>query len=151
MDKGIYCLVLRNPACTVTVGALGSVAFTAGFHVYVGSAQGGGGLKRVRRHILLAQTKDRRPKWHIDYLLTSDDFGLCSVVCASTAEKFECRLAQTLPGSPVPFFGCSDCSCGSHLLHSPDDPQDRIMTAFRDLGLPATIKTIITHHANGNL
>jgi Uri superfamily endonuclease len=151
MDKGIYCLVLRNPACTVTVGALGSVAFAAGFHVYVGSAQGGGGLKRVRRHILLAQTKDRRPKWHIDYLLTSDNFNLMSVICAPTEQKFECQLAGTLPGSPVPRFGCSDCSCDSHLFFTPDDPRGGIWTAFRALGLDPAITTIITPHANGNL
>lgn len=151
MDKGIYCLVLRNPECTVTVGALGAVAFAAGFHVYVGSAQGSGGFKRVRRHILLAQNRDRNPKWHIDYLLTSDKFGLCSVVCAATDKRAECQLAQTLPGSPVPSFGSSDCSCGSHLLYSPDEPGDRIMAAYRELGFPAAITTIITHHANGNL
>ena len=82
MDKGIYCLVLRNPACTVHVGALGAQAFAAGFHVYAGSAQGSGGLQRVRRHMLLAQERDRHPKWHIDYLLTSDNFSLISVICA---------------------------------------------------------------------
>ena len=149
MDKGIYCLVLRNPACTVTVGALGAQAFAAGFHVYVGSAQGSGGLQRVRRHILLAQDQDRRPKWHIDYLLMSDNFSLISVICASTEQKFECRLAGTLPGSPVPRFGCSDCSCSSHLFFTPDDPRDRIMIAFQGLGLDPSIKTLITPRAKG--
>jgi Uri superfamily endonuclease len=151
MDKGIYCLVLRNPECVVNVGALGAQAFAAGFHVYAGSAQGSGGLQRVRRHILLAQERDRRPKWHIDYLLTSDNFSLASVVCARTEQKFECRIAGTLPGSPVPNFGCSDCSCRSHLFHSHDNPGNRIMIAFRGLGLAPAIKTLITPRAKDTI
>ena len=151
MDKGIYCLVLRNPECTVHVGALGAQAFAAGFHVYAGSAQGSGGLQRVRRHILLAQDHKRCPKWHIDYLLTCDNFELFSVICASTEQKFECRLAGTLPGSPVPHFGCSDCSCGSHLFFTPDDPRDGIRIAFQGLGLAPAITTLITPHAKDTL
>ena len=149
MDKGIYCLVLRNPECTVDVGALGAQAFAAGFHVYVGSAQGSGGLQRVRRHILLAQDRDRRPKWHIDYLLTNNNFSLTSVICARTEQKFECRLAGTLPGSPVPHFGCSDCSCSSHLFHNHDNPRDGIRIVFRKLGLAPAIKTLNTPGAKG--
>ena len=149
MDKGIYCLVLRNPECTVHVGALGAQAFAAGFHVYVGSAQGSGGLQRVRRHILLAKDRDRRPKWHIDYLLTSDRFSLTSVVCASTEQKLECRLAKTLPGSPVPHFGCSDCSCSSHLFYSDADPRDEIRIAFQGLELDSAITTLNTPGAKG--
>ena len=151
MDKGIYCLVLRNPECTVHVGALGAQAFADGFHVYVGSAQGSGGLQRVRRHILLAKDRDRRPKWHIDYLLTSDNFSLISVICASTEKKFECRLAGTLPGSPVPRFGCSDCSCSSHLFHTHNDPRDGIRIAFQKLGLDSAITTLNTPGAKGNV
>jgi Uri superfamily endonuclease len=149
MDKGIYCLVLRNPECTIHVGALGAQAFAAGFQVYVGSAQGSGGLQRVRRHMLLAQGRDRRPKWHIDYLLTSDHFSLISVVCARTEQKFECWLAKTLPGSPVPRFGCSDCSCSSHLYHTHDDPRDGIRIAFQGLGLVPAITTLNTPGAKG--
>ena len=74
MDKGIYCLVLKNPACTVRVGALGPVSFAAGWHCYIGSALGPGGLVRLERHLRLAAHRDRRPKWHIDYLLTDPRF-----------------------------------------------------------------------------
>ena len=70
MDKGIYCLVFKNPACTVRIGALGPVAFREGWHIYVGSALGSGGLARLDRHIALARDRDKRPKWHVDYLLT---------------------------------------------------------------------------------
>jgi len=143
MDKGIYCLVLRNTACTMSVGALGLRPFSSGFHVYVGSAQGSGGLKRASRHIHVARNHDRPPKWHIDYLLSSTRFTLRFVVCAPTEEKLECLLAETLGGIPVPLFGCSDCACSSHLLYYHNDPLDRIKRAFRTLGLDPTIKTII--------
>jgi Uri superfamily endonuclease len=143
MVKGIYCLLLQNTACTIIVGALGPVTFTPGFHVYVGSAQGSGGLKRVIRHINLNRNYNRNPRWHIDYLLTNENFVLCTVVCAQTDEKIECLLAKKLNGTPVPFFGCSDCTCNSHLLYYPDKPLDQISQVFHTMGLNPNIKTII--------
>ncbi len=151
MDKGVYCLVLRNRACRVRTGALGVIRFRAGFHVYAGSAQGSGGLKRVSRHIGLAGTKNRAPKWHIDYLLTSRSFDLASVVCASADEKIECGLARTLGGVPVPSFGCSDCDCDSHLFYFAGDPLDDVARAFLALGLVPVIKTLITSNAQSNI
>jgi len=151
MDKGVYCLVLRNPACSTGVGAIGRCDFHAGFHVYTGSALGSGGLKRVSRHIELSRKKNRAPKWHIDYLLTSRSFDLASVVCASTDEKIECGLARTLGGVPVPSFGCSDCDCDSHLFYFPLDPRDDIAGAFRALDLVPLIKTLITSNAQSNI
>jgi Uri superfamily endonuclease len=147
MDKGVYCLVMRNRACRLRVGALGHCGFPAGFHVYTGSAQGSGGLKRVSRHIRLSRSRDRTPKWHIDYLISSQNFDITSVVCAYTQENVECRLAQALGGLPVPSFGCSDCDCDSHLFYFPADPEDDIARAFQSLGLSPVIKTIITPHA----
>jgi Uri superfamily endonuclease len=143
MDKGIYCLVLRNRPCTVSIGILGRRSFAAGFYVYVGSAQGSGGLQRVVRHISLARNHDRRPKWHIDYLLSNNSFALISVVCAITGQDLECRLAGTLQGAPVPSFGCSDCACHSHLFLYPSGPLDEISKAFLTLGLDPCIRTII--------
>jgi Uri superfamily endonuclease len=133
------------------VGARGQCGFHAGFHVYIGSAQGPGGLKRVIRHITLAKNRDRPPKWHIDYLLIDRNFDLISVVCASTIKKYECRLAQTLNGLPVPLFGCSDCSCDSHLFYFPEYPIDQVTRAFHALELIPVIKTIITSNMECNL
>jgi Uri superfamily endonuclease len=151
MDKGIYCLVLRNPSCSIRVGALGQCGFHAGFHVYIGSAQGTGGLKRVSRHIALAENRDRHPKWHIDYLLVDRNFDLISVICASTTKKYECRLAQALNGLPVPLFGCSDCGCDSHLFYFPEYPYDQVTGAYQALGLVPVITTIITPNVESNL
>jgi len=144
MDKGIYTLVFRNPACTVRIGALGEIAFPAGWHIYIGSALGSGGLKRLDRHITLFRNRDKRPKWHVDYLLLAPEFTLAGAVSASTTEPFECGLARKLGGQSIPGFGCSDCSCTSHLFFRKRVPLYEIEVAFRSLDLVPTIKTIIT-------
>jgi Uri superfamily endonuclease len=143
MDKGVYCLVFENHECTVRVGALGNLTFRAGWHIYVGSALGSGGLKRLQRHILIAQLRDKQPKWHVDYLLTSPCFSLVYAVFAVTADRLECRLARELNEGGIPKFGCSDCSCTSHLLYRQGDPKQEILAVFRELQLDPVIKTII--------
>lgn len=151
MDKGIYCLVFCHPACTIDVGALGTVAFPAGFHIYIGSALGSGGLKRLDRHCRLACGGNKRPKWHVDYILTDPRFSLVYAVSAPTTERLECRLADALGGDGVRNFGCSDCSCTSHLLYRHHDPKEEIVAAFGMLGLLPTIKTMITQYVKGNI
>jgi Uri superfamily endonuclease len=144
MDKGIYCLVFQNPGCTISVGALEQITFSPGWHVYVGSALGSGGLKRLARHIALSEVRDRKPTWHIDYLLTSDRFSLRYSVYAITREELECPLATALGGPDVPDFGSSDCDCPSHLFHRHTDPAREILTAFRGLGLAPVTKNIMS-------
>jgi len=143
MDRGIYCIVFRNPGCLIHVGALGEVAFRKGWHIYIGSALGSGGLKRLGRHITLARSKDKQPKWHIDYLLTSPCFTLVFAVSAVTADRFECRLAGELNAGGILKFGCSDCSCTSHLFFREGDPKQEILAAFNKLQLKPLITTII--------
>ena len=153
MDKGIYCLVLKNPTCTVRIGALGPLPFAAGWYCYIGSALGPGGLARLERHMRLAEQRDKRPKWHIDYLLTDPHFRIAYAVYAPTQERLECRLAAGLARgmTGVEKFGCSDCDCLSHLLYRPRDPQREIVAAFSGLGLSPGIKTIITPKGKGNV
>jgi Uri superfamily endonuclease len=143
MDKGIYCLVFRNQACTATIGALGPLPFATGWHCYVGSALGSGGLARLSRHCQLATERNKRPKWHVDYLLTDPRFVLAYTISAITTERLECRLASTLSGTGVHGFGCSDCSCDAHLLHWSRDPQRKIFGAFESLDLVPVMKTLI--------
>lgn len=143
MDKGIYCLVFNNPACTVQVGALGPVSFRRGWHVYVGSALGSGGLARLARHVSLSIAKDKQPKWHVDYLSCSDYFGLRYTVHARTLDRLECRLADALGGPFIPAFGCSDCTCTSHLFFRRKNPHDEIISAFARLGLVAVTTTMM--------
>jgi Uri superfamily endonuclease len=143
MDKGIYCLILRNRGCRVKVGALGTLLFPEGWHVYVGSAQGTAGLSRVTRHIRVAAGKPCSPRWHIDYLLLHPGFSLAAVACAITGDReSECAIARHLAGVPVPGFGCSDCRCPAHLFYFPSNPEKVIITTFSSQDLSATIKTI---------
>ena len=142
MDKGIYCLVFRNPVCIVKIGALGPLAFRAGWHIYVGSALGSGGLKRLDRHVALSAARDKTPKWHVDYLLSDPHFALTFVVSAPTGDRLECSLANTLGGPEIAGFGCSDCTCTTHLFFRERDPRKELRTAFRQCGLVPAIKSI---------
>jgi len=151
MDKGIYCIVFKNPGCTVRVGALGEIDFEPGWHCYVGSALGSGGLKRLERHISLAAQRDKRPKWHVDYLHTSPCFSLMYAISAVTSDRLECRLADELGGGGIPRFGCSDCTCDSHLFYRTGDPRDEILSAFRHLGLLPATKTIMNPDVKDNI
>jgi Uri superfamily endonuclease len=139
MEPGIYCLVFANPAAVLEVGSLGPVAFRAGYHLYVGSALGPGGLSRVERHRRLGRDRDRGPHWHVDRLLLDPRFGLAAVVTAGTGERLECALARALGGDAVPGFGASDCRCGSHLVSRPEDPVDEVAAAFHAIGLAPTV------------
>jgi Uri superfamily endonuclease len=143
MDKGVYCLVFENPSCTVRLGALGEIAFRRGWHIYVGSALGSGGLARLERHVALSRNKDRRPTWHVDYLSMCPSFCLRSTIHAKTVERLECRLAASIGGENIPGFGASDCNCVSHLFYRRSDPLVETEAAFRSLGLTACTKTLM--------
>ncbi len=134
-DKGVYCLLLKNTQCTIRVGSLGDLQFRQGFHIYVGSARGPGDLKRVARHVRFASEKDKVPRWHIDHLNLDSHFELVGAVCAATSKDMECSLAGSIGGESVPNFGCSDCSCGSHLFYREFSPLDEVRTSFVACGL----------------
>ncbi|MCD4744668.1 MAG: DUF123 domain-containing protein, partial [Bacteroidales bacterium] len=53
--SGIYSLLLelKKDMC-LTTGALGEFEFPAGYYSYTGSARGGGGFSRMRRHLDVA-------------------------------------------------------------------------------------------------
>jgi Uri superfamily endonuclease len=142
MDKGVYCLRFSCNGTCIRPGALGKIILKPGWLVYTGSAQGPGGLSRVRRHIAYVDRKDRTPRWHVDYLLSSPEVRLRSAVCAITAENLECTLASALPGNRIPGFGSSDCRCGSHLDFCRSDPAEAIIAAFARIGLAPIITTI---------
>ncbi len=134
-EKGVYCLVFENRGCVVEVGKKGTFSFPEGFHIYVGSALGSGGMKRVKRHIELSLKKDKNPRWHVDYLHLNPSFKLLGAVCASTSDRFECKIACKLGGDSAPGFGCTDCACISHLFYRREDPFPEITAVFEALGL----------------
>lgn len=134
-EKGVYCLVFENRDCVIEVGKKGMFSFSKGFHIYVGSALGSGGMKRVKRHIEFSLKKDRNPRWHVDYLHLDSSFRLFGAICAGTSDRLECELAHRLGGDSVLGFGCTDCSCTSHLFYREKNPLSEIKEAFEALGL----------------
>ncbi|MDD1712382.1 MAG: GIY-YIG nuclease family protein [Methanoregulaceae archaeon] len=151
MDKGIYCLTFRSTPGDIRVGALGVITFREGWLVYVGSAQGSGGLLRVRRHILFSGSR-KKPRWHIDYLLISPTIQLVNATCLITTNHLECVLATLLGSLPeaaaVPRFGSSDCRCPSHLIFFPNNPTTGVLSCFHSLGPPApSQESIPTTHS----
>ena len=117
-ERGTYALVLHlGHREEMAIGKLGTFVFPAGYYLYLGSALGPGGLEaRLARH----RRREKRPRWHIDYLLQRA--APVEVWSVASGERLEClwaRAARELPGAriPVPGFGSSDCRCPSHLVH----------------------------------
>jgi Uri superfamily endonuclease len=112
--KGVYVLVISvSKDIEVKVGALGSLSFEKGLYAYVGSAQSGL-KKRIERHL----TEAKRKFWHIDYLLGNEFVNVVKVFYKKAEKSEECSIARKLGrrGIAVKNFGCSDCSCISHLF-----------------------------------
>lgn len=111
--KGIYVLVISvSKDVKVDIGALGSISFEKGLYAYVGSAQSGL-ERRVKRHL----GRVKRKFWHIDHLLDNKPVKVVKVFYNKAGKSEECRIAEELgeSGIAVMNFGCSDCSCISHL------------------------------------
>lgn len=112
--KGTYVLFLRFDAPVGTeVGSLGRIDLKAGTYCYVGSAMNGLD-QRVSRHL----SHEKKKRWHIDFLTT-----VCNEMDAyehEGDEPTECDLANLILSSggisAVKGFGCSDCSCQTHLF-----------------------------------
>lgn len=123
---GVYAFVLRQPArdLSIRVGALGAIGFVCGYYCYVGSARRN--LRaRLSRHL---RTRQKRLHWHIDYLRPhTEPAGV--VWWLQHVGGTECGLSRQvarLADASVPGFGCSDCSCASHLHYFADDPIARL-------------------------
>ncbi len=127
-DQGAYLILLRLARTRrLTVGALGSLLFPAGWYMYAGSAEVGL-TARIERH----RRTRKKLHWHIDYLRAAARFEEAFPVRSS--RKDECDLAAALSdieGSPVDRFGSSDCSCLTHLYCFDADP--RVGRPFQDL------------------
>ncbi len=109
--KGSYILFLKfNNDKKVVVGRLGLVNIKAGWYAYVGSGMNSL-IGRIARHF----KKNKIFRWHIDYLTSIADE---MVVFLIPNRKVECELAKLFNGfESVKGFGCSDCSCKSHLFY----------------------------------
>lgn len=101
-----------NEFLTLTIGKLGKFDFPAGKYVYTGSAKAN--LEtRIARHL----SKDKKLKWHIDYLLSAPGVSVTHVI---RSIENECPCNQKTAGHClVAKFGASDCRahCISHLKY----------------------------------
>ncbi len=132
--KGTYSLIiyLRSPV-KVRIGALGVWGFSRGYYIYVGSALRGI-RERVERHLHRA----KRPYWHIDHLLASEEALVVSVITAETVERAECIISASIGAIPgarvvVEGFGSSDCgNCRSHLYYFASRPYRKLVGEVRE-------------------
>lgn len=119
---GTYVLVLRShTSASVEVGRRGALEIKPGYYLYVGSAFGPGGVRsRVARHCRESKAKH----WHIDYLRAF--VSPVAIWHSHAKHHLEHNWAQALNGmketTPVPGFGCTDCSCDSHLFFITNKP-----------------------------
>jgi len=122
--KGVYTLIIFvSSAVILKIGRLGERKLERGYYAYTGSALGNGSASlasRISRHL----RKSKRRRWHIDYLLQSEDVKIKAVLAMITERRMECEINQhlmsSLKASILIFnFGSSDCRmrCGSHLLY----------------------------------
>ncbi|UMZ73838.1 GIY-YIG nuclease family protein [Natranaerofaba carboxydovora] len=123
MSYTFYLIVFElEKSKIIKIGKLGEFHFPPGFYVYIGS-----GKKNIEARVARHIKKNKKKRWHIDYL---------SVVASPVEVRFlkdsnidnhnnydkeECCLARRLSDMGgliiVDGFGASDCNCPSHLLY----------------------------------
>jgi len=111
--NGCYILIIKlNKDTLIEIGKLGEIFFKKNFYAYVGSAMNGL-ERRINRHL----RKNKKTYWHVDYLLNYGEIK--HVFYKESHKREECdivsKLMRKLP--TIPGFGCSDCSCRSHLFY----------------------------------
>jgi sugar fermentation stimulation protein A len=120
-DRGVYLLVVElKRRCRFPVGTLGEIQFEAAWYVYVGS-----GKKNLHARIARHHRRRKKMHWHIDYLLARVDPGYVTSLAIRSEHDLECRLARDVAGiaaASTNGFGCSDCSCRSHLFRFDNNP-----------------------------
>ena len=118
-DRGSYILVLElKEGRMLPVGRSSHAFFRRGFYLYVGSAMANLSA-RMARHVRVR----KRFHWHIDWLRSAGEVR--AVLPVRSSARLECAIAEALrPFSAwsIPGFGCSDCSCTSHLFAMAEDP-----------------------------
>ncbi|MGE0483714.1 MAG: DUF123 domain-containing protein [Gammaproteobacteria bacterium] len=132
---GTYVLLLHCARrVLIGVGRRIPAMFAPGWYLYVGSAQGPGGVRaRLGRHL----RGDGRVRWHIDYLRrTMDPAGAWVAYGHACLEHTWAReLAGQRGLDVIAGIGASDCDCASHLFHARRRPcLAAFATALGDAG-----------------
>ncbi len=118
VTRGSYCLCIRvDRNSEIKIGSLGSIKFSRGRYVYVGSALNSL-IPRLGRHIRTSRGEGRVAHWHIDYLLREPGIEIEAIYATDWAVRMECEIAAHIAerGESIPRFGSSDCACVSHLF-----------------------------------
>jgi Uri superfamily endonuclease len=131
--RGTYVLLIEiGKLGDIRVGKRRSYHFEAGYYAYVGSA-----LSNLENRVARHLDTQKKLHWHIDYLLTMATVR--EVIYAETSQKKECFIAQALSQelASKSGFGCSDCSCPSHLFfcHDFDILRQTVFKSFNLLNL----------------
>ncbi|MFN2364252.1 MAG: DUF123 domain-containing protein [Halarsenatibacteraceae bacterium] len=114
-DSGIYILeIFKHKPGKVEIGALGKIAFPAGYYYYIGTAQ-----KNLNARIKRYLAGKGNFHWHIDYFLT--EANIQNVYAWPLEKEYECKIADALLELEnikviEEGLGSSDCNCRSHLL-----------------------------------
>lgn len=115
--KGTYCIYAQvDKDLDIEIGSLGLIHFYKGSYIYVGSGLSSL-IPRIVRHIKTSRGFHSVTRWHIDYLLRNSHVSISDVYVLEKNERLECVIADEVSrhGEAVKGFGCSDCSCVSHL------------------------------------
>ncbi len=103
-------IILLQKDITLKIGALGEFQLPSGYYFYTGSAKKNF-EKRIERHF----KKNKKLRWHIDYLTTHP---AAEIIEVKRFSEPECEVNQQTEGKIlIPGFGASDClaHCGAHL------------------------------------
>lgn len=121
-DCGDYMVVLfLHEDKDIAIGAKGRIHFAKGYYVYVGSAK-----KNLAARLARHKRKRKKMHWHIDYLRKEAD--VTATIPIRTADDLEHALAAAvgkIAPWQIPSFGCTDCTCPSHLFGFHDNPIHR--------------------------
>jgi len=111
--KGFYLLFIRkdNPS-KLKYGKRWEKFFPAGWYVYVGS-----GMKHMEKRVDRHFRKNKRKKWHIDFLLEKACLEFAFLF--NCGERGECEVSNLLGERfrVVENFGATDCKCRGHLFY----------------------------------
>ena len=112
MDGGIYALLIMMERRRIKIGSLGNIEFKKGYYVYIGSSQ-----KNLNRRIERHYRKEKKLRWHIDYLLQYGE--ILDYTTVNLGKEWEEKIAKKLEKEFefIPNFGSSDSHARSHLFY----------------------------------
>ncbi len=120
---GVYLLMIQlAEPLRLPISSLDNAILRPGWYMYVGSAK-----KHLHQRIARHKRAHKHAHWHIDYL-TMAASSAPQAYPISTRKDLECELAKDaahIADKSIAGFGCSDCSCRSHLFFFTEKPTNR--------------------------